>query len=77
MYSTNTGQRTVTADITYWPVGHKDMAAEIESELTEEWDQLYHALLDRFYRTSSIDLRSHILVLESIRDLQFLGQGKK
>ncbi|WP_128477502.1 hypothetical protein [Halorussus pelagicus] len=30
VYSTNTGTRTVTADIQYWPKGHKDMAREID-----------------------------------------------
>ncbi|MFD1513437.1 hypothetical protein [Halomarina rubra] len=30
VYSSNAGQRTVTADITYWPVGHKDMAKEMD-----------------------------------------------
>lgn len=30
VYSSNTGKRTVTADITYWPKGHKDMAQEID-----------------------------------------------
>ncbi|MFC7081272.1 hypothetical protein [Halorussus caseinilyticus] len=30
VYSTNTGKRTVTADITYWPKGHKDLAQEID-----------------------------------------------
>ncbi|MFC4449096.1 hypothetical protein [Halorussus aquaticus] len=30
VYSTNTGKRTVTADIQYWPKGHKDMAQEID-----------------------------------------------
>ncbi|GAB7094934.1 hypothetical protein JCM30237_20870 [Halolamina litorea] len=30
VYSENTGDRTVTADIQYWPVGHQDMAKEID-----------------------------------------------
>lgn len=30
VYSTNTGTRTVTADIQYWPKGHKDMSREID-----------------------------------------------
>lgn len=30
VYSRNTGERTVTADITYWPVGHKEMAKEMD-----------------------------------------------
>jgi len=30
VFSENTGQRTVTADITYWPEGHKDLAKEID-----------------------------------------------
>jgi len=30
VYSTNTGERTVTADITYWPEGHRDQAKEID-----------------------------------------------
>lgn len=30
VFSTNTGERTVTADIKYWPKGHKDMAQEID-----------------------------------------------
>ncbi|KAB1184782.1 MULTISPECIES: hypothetical protein [Haloferax] len=30
VYSENTGKRTVTADITYWPEGHKDLAKEID-----------------------------------------------
>lgn len=30
VYSRNTGQRTVTADITYWPVGHKELSKEID-----------------------------------------------
>ena len=30
VYSTNTGKRTVTADIQYWPKGHKDMSREID-----------------------------------------------
>lgn len=28
VFGTEVGQHTVTADITYWPVGHKDMAKE-------------------------------------------------
>lgn len=28
VYSENTGERTVTADITYWPKGHSDMHIE-------------------------------------------------
>ncbi|USZ69229.1 hypothetical protein NGM10_05675 [Halorussus salilacus] len=30
VFSTNTGDRTVTADITYWPKGHEDMSKEID-----------------------------------------------
>jgi hypothetical protein len=30
VYSQNTGDRTVTADITYWPEGHQDMSREID-----------------------------------------------
>ncbi|WP_168215995.1 PGF-CTERM sorting domain-containing protein [Halorussus marinus] len=30
VYSQNTGQRTVTADIQYWPEGHQEMAREID-----------------------------------------------
>jgi hypothetical protein len=30
VFSQNTGERTVTADIQYWPVGHTDMAKQID-----------------------------------------------
>jgi hypothetical protein len=30
VYSQNTGDRSVTADIEYWPTGHQDMAREID-----------------------------------------------
>lgn len=30
VFSENTGSRTVTADIQYWPVGHDDMAKQID-----------------------------------------------
>ncbi len=30
VYSANAGDRSVTADITYWPKGHKDMSREID-----------------------------------------------
>lgn len=30
VFSQNTGERTVTADIQYWPVGHEDMAKQID-----------------------------------------------
>lgn len=30
VFSDNTGSRTVTADIQYWPVGHEDMAKQID-----------------------------------------------
>lgn len=30
VYSQNTGDRSVTADITYWPEGHEDMSREID-----------------------------------------------
>jgi hypothetical protein len=30
VYSQNTGQRSVTADITYWPEGNQDMSREID-----------------------------------------------
>lgn len=31
VYSQNTGDRSVTADITYWPEGHQDMSREIDT----------------------------------------------
>lgn len=30
VFSQNTGERTVTADIQYWPVGHEDMGKQID-----------------------------------------------
>lgn len=31
VYSQNTGDRSVTADITYWPEGHEDMSRQIDT----------------------------------------------